>query len=354
MKILAIDTSCDETSVAVTEGRRVLSNIIYSQTLIHNKWGGVFPSLAKRAHEERIDFVVEEALRKSQTSWPEANRPLDEDLRPQIDYIAVTQGPGLAIALEVGIRKAKELAEQYGKKLIAVNHMEGHLYSPFVQNSKGSPDVEIKFPYLVLLVSGAHTELVVFTDHLKYEVIGKKLDDAAGEALDKGARMLGLGYPGGAPLERLAAEVNNEDMYKFPRPMARSNDLNFSYSGLKTSLLYKLRDMPEEEKAKNIRHIASSYQAAIFDTLIMKTESAIKKTGIKNLLVGGGVAANKRLRLMMRVLARKQSGSVLFPHYSYLNGDNAAMIGVVARYKAEQNQFISDPSSLDRIPRLSL
>ncbi|MEK7070334.1 MAG: tRNA (adenosine(37)-N6)-threonylcarbamoyltransferase complex transferase subunit TsaD, partial [Patescibacteria group bacterium] len=243
MNILAIDTSCDETSVAVTNGRRVLSNVVYSQVLLHKKWGGVVPSIAKRAHEERIDFVIQKACKK---------------FTDNIDVIAVTQGPGLAIALEVGIAKAKELSLQFKKPLIAVNHMEGHLYSSFVQNSKGNPKRDFAFPILGFLISGSHTELVLWKDHLDYEVIGETLDDAAGEALDKGARMLGLGYR--APvLETLARDVKNSDEFLFPRPMLRSDNLQFSFSGLKTSLIYLLQKMSDEEKAKKIKELASSY-----------------------------------------------------------------------------------------------
>ncbi|MBI2641350.1 tRNA (adenosine(37)-N6)-threonylcarbamoyltransferase complex transferase subunit TsaD, partial [Candidatus Roizmanbacteria bacterium] len=168
MLILSIETSADETACAITKGRRVLSNVIYSQILTHAKWGGIFPSLAKRAHEERIDWVVEEGQKKFSLK--------------DIDYIAVTQGPGLAIALEVGIKKAKELAQKYNKKLIAVNHLEGHIYSSFAQNSKGNPKRELEFPYLALIVSGGHTEIVLFKDHITYEVLGETRDDAAGEA----------------------------------------------------------------------------------------------------------------------------------------------------------------------------
>ncbi len=336
MKILAIDTSCDETAVAVTDGRRVLSNIIYSQILIHKKWGGVVPSLAKRAHEDRIDFVVGDALKKA------AN----------FDAVAVTQGPGLAVALEVGIKKAKELAQKYGKKLIAVNHLEGHVYSCFVQNSQGNPPIEFRFPYLALIVSGGHTELVIFKNHLQYEVIGQTVDDAAGEALDKAGKLLGLGYPAGPVIERLAKEAENKDFYHFPRPMLRSNNLNFSFSGLKTSFYYFLQRHPEEQK--KIKELASSFQEAVFDTLIAKTEKAINQTGITNLLVGGGVIANQYLRTKFRQLAKKHQGSVLFPSYKHLTGDNAAMIGVVAYYKAQKGQFVFDIVGLDRVPRLGL
>jgi N6-L-threonylcarbamoyladenine synthase len=347
MKILAIDTSCDETSAAVTDGRRVLSNVIYSQILLHKKWGGVVPSIAKRAHEERIDFVVESALTKLKPS-----KNFDDRLLDEIDAIAVTQGPGLAVALEVGIRKAKELALKYQKKLIAVNHLEGHIYSAFVQNSKGNPRHDFKFPYLALIVSGGHTEFVIFKDHLDYEIIGSTLDDAAGEALDKAAKLLGLGYPGGPVLERLARDVDNKDSHNFPRPMLKTKDLNFSFSGLKTSFYYYLKNNPNQ--TSKIKLLSSSFQEAVFDTLVKKTERAIKFTTINQLIVVGGVVANLRLRKLMRDLVKKYKGEVLFPTYKYLTGDNAAMIGVVAGYKAKKSLLVKDIDKLDRIPRMSL
>lgn len=342
MKILAIDTSCDETSAAITEGRRVLSNVIYSQVLLHKEFGGVMPSVARRAHQERIDWVIKEALRKAKLTIE------------QVDALAVTKGPGLAIALEVGLNKVKELSQQYNKKVIAVNHMEGHIYASFVQNSKGNPPRNFVFPYLVLLVSGGHTELVLFKDHLKYEILGETLDDAAGEALDKAARMLGFGYPGGPLIERLAKEVDNVDQYKFTRPMMRSEDFDFSFSGLKTAFLYFTRKMSDEEKTKQLRHLASSFQEAVFQTLVFKTEKAIKNVGTSQVIVGGGVAVNQRLRQLMKQMIRKHEGSVFFPTFKYLNFDNAAMIGVAAYYKAEKEIFIKDFAELDRVPRLSL
>jgi N6-L-threonylcarbamoyladenine synthase len=342
MLILAIDTSCDETAAAVSQERRVLSNSVFSQILIHKKWGGVVPSLAKRAHEERIDLVITEALIK-------AKKKIEK-----IDYLAVTYGPGLAVALEVGIRRAKEIAQKHGKKIIPVNHMEGHIYSSFVQNSRGNPKREFNFPYLALLVSGGHTELVLFKDHIQYEVIGATIDDAAGEALDKAAKMLGLGYPGGVVIERLAKEVENKDYYHFPRPMAKSLDLNFSFSGLKTSFYYFLKKLPEEERISKLKELVSSFQEAVFDSLLIKTEKAIKKTGINRLIVGGGVIANRYLRKKLRELMRKHGGEAIFPAYKYLTGDNAAMIGVAAYFKAQKCFFAEDIEKLDRVPRLKL
>ncbi len=343
MKILAIDTSCDETAVAVTEGRRVISNVIYSQVVIHKQWGGVVPSLAKRAHVEKIDFVIAEALKKAKLKIKD------------VDYIAVTQGPGLAPALEVGINKAKELAIKYKKKLISVNHMEGHLYSPFVQNSRGTPKRDLIFPMLGFLVSGAHTEIILWKNHLEYEVLGETLDDAAGEALDKAARLLlGIGYPGGGAIERLSEEVNNEDKYKFPRPMIKINSLDYSFSGLKTSFLYKVQSMTEEEKIKNMKHLISSFQEAVFDSLLIKLKKAIVQTGCSQVACGGGVIANNYLRKKLRALVKNYNGSVFFPPYKYLTGDNAGMIGVVAGYKAEKKLFVKDFSTLDRFPRMRL
>lgn len=371
MNILSIDTSCDETSIAITDGRRVLSNVIYSQVLLHKKWGGVVPSIAKRAHEERINFVVETSLMKlsrlpkilSQLNSSPFEKGLvkhlvsknfDNRLYDEIDAIAVTQGPGLAVALEVGIKKAKELAQKYNKKIISVNHLEGHIYSAFVQNSKGNPKREFNFPYLTLIISGGHTEFVIFKNHLEYEIIGMTLDDAAGEALDKAAKLLGLGYPGGPVLERLAKATGNIDSHNFPRPMLRSKDLNFSFSGLKTSFYYFLKSQSAKTPLSGVKFLASSFQEAVFDTLIKKTEMAIKQTGINRLIIGGGVVANFRLRNLMKSLMKKYQGEVLFPTYKYLTGDNAAMIGIVAGYKAEKKLFVDDIAKLDRIPRMSL
>ena len=398
MKILAIDTSADETAVAVTEGRKVLSNALFSQISTHTKWGGIYPALAKRAHEERIDWVVSEALRKLETrnSKLETNsksqikkkknnlaiEQFNNEAMNHIDYIAVTQGPGLAVALEVGIRKAKELAQKYNKKLISVNHLEGHIYSSFVQNSKGNPKREYKFPYLTLVISGGHTEIVLWKDHLKYEILGETLDDAAGEALDKAAKMLGLGYPGGPVIERLAKEVENKDFYQFPRPMLKSKTLEFSFSGLKTAFYYYLlktdsvfplssstesvsegrqTDPVEPERHKktgsveiHLRELASSFQIAVFETLIKKTEMAIIQTKVNRLVVGGGVIANLHLRKLFKELVVGYKGDIYFPPYKYLTGDNAAMIGVAGSYKAQESKFVTDPLKLDRIPRLRL
>jgi len=342
VKILAIETSCDETAAAVVTERKILGNAIYSQILIHKKWGGVVPSLAKKAHEERIDMVIKQALQKAKTRIE------------NIDAIAVTYGPGLAIALEVGINKAKELAKKYSRKLIAVNHMEGHIYANFAQNNKGNPRRDLIFPYLVLLISGGHTELVLWRSELQFEILGETVDDAAGEALDKAAKLLNLGYPGGAVIERLAGQVKNSDSYKFPRPMSRSDDLNFSFSGLKTSFYYFLKRMDKKEISKNLRELASSFQEAVFDSLQIKLEKAIKQTGVKKIIVGGGVISNQYLRGRLRLQIKKVEGEVIFPPQKYLCTDNAAMIGIAASFRAKHQVFVKDLDKLDRIPRLRL
>ncbi|CAN5149010.1 tRNA (adenosine(37)-N6)-threonylcarbamoyltransferase complex transferase subunit TsaD [soil metagenome] len=342
MKILAIDTSADDTSAAVVEGRRVLSHVEYSQISLHTKWGGIYPPLAKRAHQERIDWVIEKTIKNAKMGMGD------------LDAFAVTYGPGLAIALEVGILKVIELAKKYEKPIVAVNHMEGHLYSSFVQNSRGNPKRDFEFPYIGLLISGGHTELILFKDHLQYEILGQTLDDAAGESLDKAARMLGFGYPGGPVIERLAEEVQNADEYKFPRPMKRPGNLDFSFSGLKTAFLYFTQKMEETERLAKLSYLASSFQEAVFQSVVSKAQIAVKQTGVNRIVVGGGVSVNVRLRGLLRSMLAKHDGNVYFPPYKYLNFDNAAMIGVAASFRAERGMFIKDPSELDRKPRLSL
>lgn len=309
---------------------------------MHEKWGGVVPDIAMRAHKERIDDVIDEALNKAKVSM--------ED----IYVVAVTYGPGLAIALGVGIDKAKELAHKHDKKLIAVNHMEGHIYSCFAQNSKGNPDIPFEFPYLVLLVSGSHTQLMVMKNHGSYQLLGETQDDAAGEALDKGARIIvgDMVYPGGPVIERLAQDGDPE-WVRFPRPMERSQDYNFSFSGLKTALLYKHRALSEEERVNHMCDLAASYQQAVIDSLLYKVRSAVNKLKIRNVVVGGGVSINEELRKTLRTYMKSVDGEVLFPSQKELNGDNAAMIGVAAFYKAERGEF-SEPELVEREARAKL
>ncbi|MCL5091132.1 MAG: tRNA (adenosine(37)-N6)-threonylcarbamoyltransferase complex transferase subunit TsaD [Patescibacteria group bacterium] len=379
--ILSIDTSCDETSAALSAGRRVLSNVISSQISIHQKYGGVFPALAKRAHEEKIDCVVREALKRG-CGWEVGNESGNEDEKwgksssssplipdsqltshPQI--IAVTYGPGLAIALEVGIKKAKELVQRGLKSattrlpLIAVNHLEGHLYSCLAQNKNGKPEREITFPAIGLIVSGGHTELVLMKNHGEYQVLGATLDDACGEALDKAAKILHLGYPGGPIIERLAENVNRKQQtancqYFLTPPLKEKNNLNFSYSGLKTQFLYLTQKMTEEELGKNLTVLAKTFQEAAFEQVLRKTSQAIEVYQPKTLLCGGGVIANHYLRQLLRKLAKQNHLPIFFPANKKLITDNAAMIGIAAWYKYQRNEFVEDLDLLDRKPRLSL
>ncbi len=336
---MALDTSCDETSASVTRGRRVLSNVISSQIAIHQKYGGVYPALAKRAHQKKIDFVVQKALNNAKKN--------------KLDAIAVTQGPGLAIALEVGIKKAKELSTDYRLPLIAINHLEGHIYSCLAQNSAGLPKREILFPALCLIVSGGHTELVLMKNHGTYQILGQTLDDACGEALDKAAKILKLGYPGGPIIERLA-EKKQDAKYQLSQPLPQKSNLDFSYSGLKTQFLYLIQKMTKKEFNQNLRNLAVSFQSASFEQIIRKTSQVIKIYQPKMLLCGGGVIANKTLRKLLRQIAKSNNLPVLFPPKKNLITDNAAMIGVAAHYKLLRKEFIKNPQDLDRKPRLPL
>lgn len=353
--ILSIETSCDETSAAVTAGRRVLSNIIWSQIDIHQPWGGVVPNLAREAHQERINEVINKAVSQAEANCKRFKLGKHKISLENINAIAVTQGPGLAIALEVGIAKAKELAKKYQKPLIAVNHMEAHLLSSFGLNIKGNgPFAQEKprFPILGLLVSGGHTQLVLMKDFGKYELVGQTLDDAAGEAFDKVAKMLNLGYPGGPIIEELARR-GDSNKFKLPIPMARHKSLNFSFSGLKTACLYKLRDIPEEKKDKQfIEDFAASFQRSLIKSITIKLRKAIKKYRPNQVLLGGGVINNLSLRRAVRKTARKSNLQVFIPYSDKLFSDNAGMIGVAAYYSAKDNKFVKNIASLDRKPNL--
>lgn len=344
--VLAIDTSCDDTSVAVVRGVDVLSNVISSQEQIHAEWGGVVPNLARRAHEERIEAVVQTALKR-------ANTPIGT-----IDVIAVTYGPGLAIALEVGIRKAKQLAQHYAKPIIAVNHMEGHLLANIADMSKEEIRA-IEFPVLGLLVSGGHTELVEMKDFGKYELLGKTLDDAAGEALDKVARLLGLGYPGGAALSQLSKKGVIGSV-NFPLPMQRQKDnLNFSFSGIKAAAVRYAEAVMQKGNGtfsfKEKADLAASFQDVVVRHLIARTEQAIQKNpGVRELWLGGGVSANTLLRSRLRTLAKKLNLKLRFPSEKSLCADNAAMIGIAGGMRFSKGVTYSPDKLPDRDPILEL
>jgi len=340
--ILSIDTSCDDTSVAVTNNDSVLSNVISSQVEFHKEYGGVIPNLAKRMHQQLIDLAIAEALKRAKTSFG------------KIDAIAVTIGPGLAPALEVGVAKAKELAQRFKKSLIGVNHMEGHLLSSFVRNSKGiGPFSKMKprFPILGLLVSGGHTQLVLMMDFGKYQLLGETLDDAAGEAFDKVARMLDLGYPGGQIISELAKKGNPK--YELPVPMIGSKDLNFSFSGLKTACLYKLQKLPKPWNKQFYCDFAASFEKAAIQALMIKLKRAIMIYQPKQIVLGGGVINNLPLRQASRKLARKYGLRVFIPYDKKLFTDNAAMIGVCAWHQAQRKDFFKKIDLLDRKPNLN-
>jgi len=324
MKVLAIETSCDETCAAVTEGTTILSNVVWSQVDLHKEFGGVVPSIAKRAHQDKIDWVVNKALQDAGITTAE------------LGAIAVTVGPGLAIALEVGIATAKELAKKLKLPLIAVNHIEGHVLSPLANN------INLPFPAMALVVSGKHTDLILVKAVGDYQIIASTMDDALGEALDKAARMLGLGYPGGAELEKLARD-GNPQAYKLPIPMLGRENLNhFSYSGLK-SAFYRLVNSPGE---KSPADLAAVFQDRAFTHLTRVMTKTLATYQTKDLLVGGGVSANQNLRAR---LSQFKLG-VHFPTKG-LYGDNAAMIGIAAGFKAQRGEFVKDTDVVDRLPR---
>jgi N6-L-threonylcarbamoyladenine synthase len=304
--ILAVETSCDETSAAVLRNGLVLSNVISSQE-IHGTFGGVVPELASRAHMRLIIPVVDEALSRAGVA------------RFDLSAISATYGPGLAGSLLVGLSFAKALAYGLGIPFLGVNHLEGHLYS----NWLGGPPPDD--PFLSLVVSGGHTMLVLVRGPFDYEVLGQTRDDAAGEAFDKVAKMLGLGYPGGPVIDRLAA-AGNPSAIAFPRSQLEDGSLDFSFSGLKTSVLYYLRD--KGESAGAIPDIAASFQQAVVDVLVSKTIRAAERLGVSRITIAGGVSANTLLRRMMVSECQQRGLTVTYPHGEYCI-DNAAMIGYV-------------------------
>jgi N6-L-threonylcarbamoyladenine synthase len=348
MKVLAIDTSADETSCAITDDQRVLCSLRASQITTHRQWGGIVPSIARLAHKEKIDRVVDIVVSRAKSRGVKHVS--------DINAIAVTIGPGLAPALEVGIQKAKELSCVWNIPLLAANHMEGHLYSAFVQNAHGLPVREVMYPFIGFLISGGHTELVLASGNGNYTLLGKTRDDAAGEAIDKAARMLGLGYPGGEVIERLALQVGNRDRFRFPRPMWADTRLTMSFSGLKTHFFYLIRGEKKVaiDLARDVCDLASSFQEAVFSVLAKRLYEAIELTGVKRVVCGGGVVVNRRLRWYLRKTAKTCGSSIMFPAYRYLCGDNAAMIAFTGVLMAKRGEFVRDVHALQRQPRLSL
>jgi len=332
MRILAIETSCDETAIALleanTRGYRVLANLVSSQIEIHKKYGGIVPEVAARKHVETMPILLKDALTGQK--------------KP--DVIAVTAGPGLVTSLIVGVETAKTLAVVWNKPLVAVNHIEGHILAAKCQipNSKCQMSEKwqaVKFPAVSLVVSGGHTQLILVKDVGKYEIIGETLDDAAGEAFDKVAKILGLGYPGGPVISRWAQQGKGSTV-EFARPMIARQDFNFSFSGIKTSVLYfvqKQKRLTKQLKAD----ICLEFEKAVVEVLVSKTVRAAKKYGAKTVMIGGGVAANQRLRAEMQNMINKK-----IPEVEYLSPnirlatDNALMIAVAGYYQACKKQFV--------------
>lgn len=314
--ILALETSCDETAASVVRnGYEVLSNIVNSQIESHKRFGGVVPEVASRHHVENITMVIEEALVEAHMTW--------ED----IDAVAVTEGPGLIGALLVGINAAKALALAHSKPLIPVHHIAGHVYANHIEE-------RLTFPMLALVISGGHTELVLMKDHMTFEVIGETRDDAVGEAYDKVARTIDLPYPGGPHVDRLAA--SGEDVLEFPRPIM--DDYDFSFSGLKSAVINKLHNLNQKGISYNKEDVAASFQASVIDVLTTQTFKALEDYDIKQLLICGGVAANRGIRARMEMMCDSNDVKLLIPPLN-LCTDNAAMIGAAAYYQYIAGKF---------------
>lgn len=315
-RILAIETSCDETACAILEnGRVLLSSVVASQMDIHARYGGVFPEVASRQHVLSVMPVVQSALAKAHLTMQD------------IDAIAVTQGPGLAGSLVVGMNMAKGMALALDKPLIGVNHLEGHIYSAWVYEAGDTVPPEPQFPLMALLVSGGHTELNLMTDHLTYQRLGSTLDDAAGEAFDKVARLLELPYPGGPSVQK-AAEEGDPARFNFPRAWL-DGTWNFSFSGVKTSVLYEVQELKKRSNGIPVHDLAASFQQAVIDVLFKKTMNAAREFGAKEILVAGGVSANRPLR---QTFKSQEEFPVRIPPFS-LCTDNAAMIAAAGYYR---------------------
>ena len=375
MRILAIETSCDETGVAIVEARggllsprfSVLSNITASQALLHARYGGVFPMMAKREHAKNLAPILERVLKESGL-YKKSSKPTTYNLqpttlekllfrepelladllkllptikRPNIDAIAVTHGPGLEPTLWVGINFARALSTAWNIPVIPINHMEGHIFSALLSGKNVLQPTTynlqpVVFPALALLISGGHTELVLMRNWLKYKIIGETRDDAAGEAFDKVARLLGLPYPGGPEISRLAKSGSLTSGYELPRPMLHSGDFDFSFSGLKTAVLYTLKKISVDKLTDSVKaDIAREFEEAVTEVLVTKTIGAAKKFKVKTLILGGGVAANDRIRgVLSDEIAAIPNPPELYLPDKGLTGDNALMIAAASYFRA--------------------
>lgn len=331
VRVLAIETSCDETAAAIVEnGRLLLASTVASQMDIHARYGGVFPEVASRQHILSIVPVVEHTLQQAGLTFAD------------LHVIAATRGPGLVGSLTVGLNMAKGLAFGSGLPLVGVNHLEGHIYSAWLYRLGESPPPEPRFPLLVLLVSGGHTELDFMAGHLIYQRLGATLDDAAGEAFDKVARLLGLPYPGGPSIEKAALE-GNPKAFSFPRAWLEGT-YHFSFSGLKTAVLYEVKRLQEEGKALPVADLAASFQEAVVEVLFEKTMRAARQYGAAEILIAGGVSANRALRAAFEA---QTEFPIHIPPLSFCT-DNAAMAAAAAYYRFLHGQV--DDWSIDALP----
>lgn len=319
MLVLGVESSCDETSVAIVkDGKEVLSNVINSQIKIHEKFGGVVPEVASRHHVYQVSMVFEEAFKVANV------KPED------IDLVAVTEGPGLIGSLLVGVNAAKTFAMIYNKPLIAVHHLAGHIYANAIEH-------EMKFPCIALLVSGGNTELIYMKEHFSFEIIGETLDDAVGEAYDKVARVVGLPYPGGPHVDRLAHE--GKDTYHLPRVYLEDGSYNFSFSGLKSAVINLAHNLSQRGEEVNKENLCASFQNSVTEVLVNKTLSLAKEKNVKNIIVAGGVSANKGLK--ERFFEEGKDFNISIPSIKYCT-DNAAMIAAAGYYQYQKNPTLAD------------
>ena len=333
VKILAIESSCDETAAAVVvNGREVKSNIIYSQIALHTEYGGVVPEIASRKHIEKVNQVIDQALK-------EADSTLDD-----IDAIAVTYGPGLVGALLVGVSAAKSIAFAKDIPLVGVHHIEGHISANFIENKELEP------PFVCLVVSGGHSHLVVVKDYGEYEILGRTRDDAAGEAFDKVARAIGLGYPGGPKIDRVAKEGNPEAIH-FPRAKVDDGVYDFSFSGLKSAVLNYINQAQMRGEEINVPDVAASFQKAVTDVLVEHSMDAVKAYGLNKFAIAGGVASNSSLRAAMKEACNRNGIEFYYPSPVYCT-DNAAMIGAAGYYRYINGR--RDGWDLNAVPNLPL
>ncbi len=337
MKILGIESSCDETSAAVVEnGRKIISNVVFSQNSLHRPFRGVVPEIASRAHLERINMVLDAALKQASLKGFPKNR----SKKRSVDAIAVTVGPGLAGSLLGGRMAAEALGWAWGKPVIGVNHLEAHLLSPLLETPSLRP------PFLGLIVSGGHTDLVLVKDFGKFEVIGRTRDDAAGESFDKVAKLLGLNYPGGPEIDERAKRGNPQSI-PFPRPHLHGS-WDFSFSGLKTAVFYYLRDRKfMKGDSRQTNDVAASFQAAVVEVLVSKAFLAAKKLNVEKIVLGGGVAANSELRARFLSEGRKKNVKIFLPSPS-LCTDNAAMVALAGYFKWKKQSFSREMKGADR------